>query len=192
LTTTLWWTLNNDEQHHKKAQWNENLKKKEYTYLKYVLTYPSLYNQSKQSIKIEITYTNKQHFPWKYKQIQSIFIDPLLENNLFNNQDIKCLTLEEMITEKCRATLTRREPAIRDFFDLRYIQTQGVDIFTHKEIIIAKCDEVSERKRSLNGQYDNLEKQITTHLIPVIDDIGNFDLKTIYEQIERLQKELFW
>jgi len=126
LTTTLWWTLNNDEQHHKKAQWNENLKKKEYTYLKYVLTYPSLYNQSKQSIKIEITYTNKQHFPWKYKQIQSIFIDPLLENNLFNNQDIKCLTLEEMITEKCRATLTRREPAIRDFFDLRYIQTQGV------------------------------------------------------------------
>nr|MBR6099837.1 nucleotidyl transferase AbiEii/AbiGii toxin family protein [bacterium] len=29
-----------------------------------------------------------------------------------------------MIAEKCRAALTRREPAIRDFFDLWYLKSQ--------------------------------------------------------------------
>lgn len=191
LTASLWRKLNDDQYHHKKAQGNEHLKKKEYTYLKYVLNYPSIYDQSQQSIKIEITYTQKQHFPWIHKHIQSIFIDPLTEELIFSNKTIQCLDLQEMITEKCRDCLTRRKPAIRDFFDLRYLQSQWIDILANKEIIRAKCDEVSDRQRTLADNYDELEKQIQTHIIPVINDIGDFDLKAIYDQMIALQKELF-
>lgn len=192
LTTSLWRKLNDDEYHHKKAQGNEQLKKKKNTYLKYILSYPSIYDQSQQSIKIEITYTQKQHFPWIHKHIQSIFIDPMTEDLIFSNQTIQCLDLQEMVTEKCRACLTRRKPAIRDFFDLRYLQSQWIDILANKEIIKAKCDEVSDRERTLANSYDELEKQIQTHIIPVINDIGEFDLKKIYDQMIALQKELFW
>lgn len=191
LTTSLWRKLNDDQYHHKKAQGNEHLKKKEYTYLKYILSYQSIYDQSPQSIKIEITYTQKQHFPWIHKHIQSIFIDPIANDSVFMLQEIKCLDLQEMITEKCRACLTRRKPAIRDFFDLRYLQSQWIDILANKEIIKAKCDEVSDRQRTLENNYDELKKQIETHIIPVINDIGDFDLKRIYDQMITLQKELF-
>lgn len=192
LTMSLWRKLNDDQYHHKKAQGNEHLKKKEYTYLKYILSYPSIYDQSQQSIKIEITYTQKQHFSSIHKNIQSIFIDPIANDSIFTPQTIQCLDLQEMVTEKCRACLTRRKPAIRDFFDLRYLQSQGIDILANKEIIRAKCDEVSDRKRTLADNYDDLEKQIQTHIIPVINDIWEFDLKKIYDQMIALQKELFW
>lgn len=192
LTMSLWRKLNDDQYHHQKAQWNEHLKKKEYTYLKYILNYPSLYDQSQQSIKIEIMYTQKQHFPWIHKHIQSIFIDPVTEEIIFSNQTIQCLDLQEMVAEKCRACLTRRKPAIRDFFDLRYMQSQWIDILANKEIIRAKCDEVSDRERTLADNYDDLKKQIQTHIIPVINNIWDFDLKKIYDQMMALQKELFW
>ncbi|MEI7919411.1 MAG: hypothetical protein WCH65_04350 [bacterium] len=61
----------------------------------------------------------------------------------------------------------------------------------NKEIIRAKCDEVSDRKRTLTDNYDELEKQIQTHIVPIIHDIGDFDLKKIYDQMIYLQKELF-
>ena len=191
LANTLWRTLNPDKYHHKKAQGNETLKKKEYTYLKYVLFYPSIYNQSTQTIKIELTYTHKQYFPSIYKPIQSLFVDPLTEESIFQSKEIACFDIQEMVTEKCRACLTRRTPAIRDFFDLRYLQSQWIDILAHPDIIKAKCNEVSDRKRTLHDNYDELEKQIKRHLYPVAHDLYGFNLQEIYDQMIQLQKRLY-
>lgn len=90
----------------------------------------------------------------------------------------------------CRACLTCRKPAIRDFL-IRYIQSQWIDILAHKDIIKAKCDEVSDRKRTLHDNYDELQKQIHTDLLPVATTLYNFDLNDIYEKMIALQKELF-
>jgi predicted nucleotidyltransferase component of viral defense system len=144
LTTLMERELNPDQEQHKKALGLEALCNKEYTYLKYVLSYPSLIDDTHQNIKIEVTYTPKQYFQSCDKKIQSLFIDPLFEAPLFMEQKIQCLALEEMVTEKCRAALTRRIPAIRDFFDLWYLQKQGIDIFSHQEVIIQKCKEITE------------------------------------------------
>ena len=191
LTKTIWRELNDDEFHHKKAQWHENLKKKEYTYLKYIITYPSIYGKKDETIKVELTYTDKQHLEPIHKPIQSLFIDPLTKENIFSDKTTQCLNIQEMVAEKCRACLTRRYPAIRDFFDLRYLQSQWIDILANKEIIRAKCDEVSDRKRTLHDKYDELEKQIQTHLIPVANDLYEFNLREIYDKMIELQKELF-
>lgn len=191
LSQTMWRKLNDDKFHHKKAQWNEELKNKEYTYLKYIINYPSIYETEDQEIKIELTYTTKQYFTSIYKPVQSLFIDPILEENIFKELNIKCLDLQEMVTEKCRACLTRRKPAIRDFFDLRYLQSQWIDILANKEIIKAKCDEVSDRERTSQNQYEELERQIQTHLLPVANNLYGFNLKDIYDKMINLQKELF-
>lgn len=79
------------------------LKKMEYTYLKYMFTYSSIFDQTEQTIKIELTYTSKRHLPLIEKEIQSIFIDPSLENPIFPPKSIKCFSLDEMMAEKVRA-----------------------------------------------------------------------------------------
>ena len=43
----------------------------------------------------------------------------------------------------------------------------------------------------LHKQYEELEKQIQTDLLPVVNDLYNFDLKDIYDKMLNLQKELF-
>jgi len=118
VCTTMDRKLNKDEDQHGKALGHKKLKKLKHTYLKYVLTYPSIFDQKEQIIKIEITYTDKHYLPFHQGDIKSIFIDPLLEEDIFPKEKINCLSLEEMIAEKMRAALTRKEPAIRDFFDL--------------------------------------------------------------------------
>jgi predicted nucleotidyltransferase component of viral defense system len=141
ITTTLGRTLNPDHLQHKKAQGNKNLKKKEYTYLKYLLTYPSLIDHSSQHIKIELTYTEYIYFPAQQGTIQSLFKDPIFEQPIFPETTIRCYALEEMMSEKMRACLSRRKPAIRDFYDLRYVQQQGLDLLALKPIVQKKLTE---------------------------------------------------
>ena len=95
---------------------------KQYTYLKYVFTYKSIYDQSEQTIIVELTYTHKQWLSTNNHYFAALFVDPVLEEALFPQETIVCLSLEEMMAEKTRAALTRREPAIRDFFDIRYVK----------------------------------------------------------------------
>lgn len=173
-------TLDDDEHHHKKAQWNKHLKTKEYTYLKYVISYPSLFSKQEQTIKIEVTYTSKQHLPSQTKDIQAIFIDPILEDPIFDQNSIVCLSLEEMMAEKMRAALTRQFPAIRDFFDIRYVKNQGFDFTSIKELIDYKVAE-SEWWYTIDDHYDALRIQIENDLDPVLGKkYPDFDFNQIY------------
>ena len=190
IATLTWRELNPDSVHHKKALWLKELHNKEHSYLKYILKYPSTYTDELQTIKIELTYTPKQFFESRNETIKSIFINPITESPLFREQNIQCLSVEEMVTEKCRAALTRRKPAIRDFYDLWYLQEHWIDIFANKEIIAKKCLEITELKRTSFWNYEELEHQIETELKPVLQKESNFDLKKIYNQIMELQKEM--
>lgn len=98
------------------------MKHKHYTYLKYVFTYTSIYDKSEQTIKVELTYTHKQYLPTNNYHFAALFMDPVLDEALFPCEEIHCLTLKEMMAEKVRAALTRKESAIRDFFDIRYVK----------------------------------------------------------------------
>lgn len=191
IKNKLWWSIDDDIKHHAKAKWIKTLKNKRHTYLKYILSYASIYDKSNQTIKIEITFSNHQYLPSTQRPIQSIYTDPITEEPIFLEQNIQCLNIQEMICEKVRACMTRRNPAIRDFFDLRYLESQWIDIFSNKEIIKDKCDEVSDRNRTFLDNYNKLEKQIQTDLIPVLKNIWTFKLKDIYDQILSLYKELF-
>ena len=159
--------MNAEHLQHKKAQGNKNLKKKEYTYLKYLLTYPSLFDGTKQYIKIEVTYTEKQHFSEQYKPIHAIFVDEILNDPIFPEQTIRCLALEEMMSEKIRACLSRRVPAIRDFFDVRYVRQQGVNLSDLKPVIVEKLAE-TESVCTIDGRFDVLQKQVETDLKPML------------------------
>ena len=188
MTSIMWWKLNDDQYHHQKALWNHELAKKNSTYLKYLITYSSAIDWSKQTIKVEVTYSSKQYFPSKHLAIQSCFVDPVTEEDIFPLQTIQCLAQEEMISEKCRASMTRRTPAIRDFFDLWYLQQQWNNIFIDKTVIISKCKEVSNLERTIENAYKALQSKIDTDLIPMLNNEWWFDLDSIYQQILELKE----
>lgn len=192
LCKILWWSLNDDTLHHKKAQWNKELSKKAKTYLKYVITYQSTIDKSQQTIKVELTYSLKQYFPSKTLPILSCFLDPILESDVFPSQTIQCLDIEEMITEKCRAAMTRRTPAIRDYFDLWYLHEQWIPIDKHITIIIDKCKEVSNLERTLIDKYSLLQQQENNDLKPMLEKVYDFDLDMIYHKLLSLQQTIKW
>jgi Zn-dependent M32 family carboxypeptidase len=101
------------------------------------------------------------------------------------------MNLVEMVAEKIRASLTRKDPAIRDFFDIRYIKNNSDFDFTNekfKEIVELKLKEV-EYKYSLEENYNLLIKQIETDLKPVLNEISDFNFEEIYKFILTFKKK---
>lgn len=196
IASIMWWSINPDIEQHKRAFWNKYLKNKKYTYLKYLLEYPSLYDWSIGKIKIEVTYTSKQYIKSKNETIKSLYLDTVLEEPIFWEKKIQCLDINEMIAEKCRAALTRREPAIRDFFDLWYLKSQWIDIFKNIDLIVNKCKENTELVRTIINNYGDLQQQLQTDLHNVLsqDLVLQWEwddkLKSIYDNLIELQKTI--
>ena len=56
--------------------------------------------------------------------IHHIYNNIVTEDPLFPNTKVQCLSIDEMIAEKVRASLTRTTPVIRDYYDLRFLSQQ--------------------------------------------------------------------
>ena len=151
----------------------------------FTFEYNSIINNSIQTIKIDISLKNKLYLapiPWI---IQSIYIDKIMEENIFDTHYINCIDLKESTAEKLRAALTRRTPAIRDFFDIWYIKYNWGFDFDDKEfrdLLKLKLKEV-DFDYTLEDNYDLLVKQIQTDLKPVLNEDFDFDFDEIYSFI---------
>ncbi len=176
--------------YHAKARGLKRLEKVEYSYLKYTLHYKSIFDNTSQTIKVELTACPKLYKNPVMKEIHAIYKDPLLEKSLFQKQSISCFAIEEMIAEKCRAALTRHIPAIRDFYDLRYISEHKYKINTDIDLIQAKCSEVINDRFTIDEAYEDLKKQVETDLKPVLKDTEGFDLDNIYSKLMDLKRNI--
>ena len=151
----------------------------------FTFEYNSIINNSIQTIKIDISLKNKLYLapiPWI---IQSIYIDKIMEENIFDTHYINCIDLKESTAEKLRAALTRRTPAIRDFFDIWYIKYNwGFDFDDRgfRDLLKLKLKEV-DFDYTLDDNYDLLVKQIQTDLKPVLNEDFDFDFDEIYSFI---------
>ncbi len=121
---------------------------------------------------------------WK---IKAIFFDKIHEKDVFEKHYINCIDIKEAVAEKIRAWLTRKTPAIRDFFDIRYIKHNSDFDFQDpelKKLIIKKLEDVNfEYTLDKDNNYDLLERQIETDLKPVLKDKFDFNLPEIYKFI---------
>lgn len=156
----------------------------------YVFEYTSIIDNSLGMIKIDISLKNNLELNAIPGEIQSIYIDKLLEEPFFWKHYINCIDLKESTAEKLRAALTRWKPAIRDFFDIWYIKNYSDFDFTNKkllELIEIKLKEANY-KYTLEENYDELEKQIETDLKPVLNDEFEFNLKETYDFILTFKK----
>lgn len=143
--------------HHSNRQWC------------YSFGYKSCFDNSDQTIKIDIRIEKESLYEPEKKEIWSIFEDILWLDYLFQWYSIKVMNINEIASEKVRATLTRTPtPAIRDFFDVWYMREHWVDFQTLSSNIAWKIEDYKETLRNWQKLY-------------TIDDISIEDLKTFME-----------
>jgi len=148
-------------------------------------TYTSVIDKSLQNIKLDISLKWTLELPPIPWEIHSIYKDKILEEDIFWTHTISCIDLQEALAEKIRAALTRKIPAIRDFFDIWYIKNHSDFDFSSsnfKKLVNIKLAEV-DYLYTLEWNYELLEKQIQTDLIPVLHKDYNFSLRQIYNFI---------
>lgn len=104
-----------------------------------------------------------------------------MEEPIFENYSIFCMDFDEIVAEKTRASLTRSEPAIRDFFDIWYIKTFAK--YDFKPILPLIKTKVAETnyKYTIDGNFDLLNSQIETDLKYVLKENFAFNLREIYD-----------
>lgn len=149
-------------------------------------TYHSLFNNSLQTIKIDIRIEPALLLPPVEKEIWSIFIDPFSWQKFFHHHTIKVMDLQEIFAEKTRAALTRDPSAIRDFFDIRYAREQGFDFELIRPLIQQK---VADLPFTIPDTPDELKQKIATELNPVLSKQHReaFDLPSIHAFILSLK-----
>lgn len=168
----------------------ERTKFDSYKLAMFTFEYTSVINNSIQTIKIDISLKNNLQLkavPW---EIKSIYIDKIMEENIFWKHYINCIDLKESIAEKLRASLTRWVPAIRDFFDIWYVKQFWSFDFEDKEfrkLLEVKLKEV-DYKYTLEEHFENLKRQVETDLKPVLNNDFSFDFEEIYDFILSFKK----
>jgi len=162
----------------------------DYKIARYIYTYNSCIDNSEQSVIFDISLKSKLKLPVYHWKILSIYQDSILEEDIFGEHTIACINLKEALAEKIRAALTRTIPAIRDYFDIWYVREHSdFDFENHefKKLVDTKLAEV-DYNYSLEWNYELLEKQIETDLVPVLHTEYDFSLREIYIFIQLFKK----
>jgi predicted nucleotidyltransferase component of viral defense system len=152
-----------------------------------VVGYGSMLGQQGETIKIEVSLREPLLTPVFDGASRTILQNPLTNRSMVMPISVRCIDKIEALAEKFRAALSRREPAIRDFFDIDYAVRKGgfrpdevgfIDLVRQK-LAIPGNDPVDISERRL----DALRRQVEPELRPVLRDrdFAEFDLDRAFE-----------
>ncbi len=148
------------------------------------------------SIKIEIGLREELLEPAQLLNAKTLIINPFTGKSAYIPIEVKAMSFFEAYAEKFRAALTRREPAIRDFYDIYFaIKNEYLDINDHKLLdFIDKKLQVpgNENLDISSSRNDDLEKQLDTQLKPVLrkSDFDDFDLDKTFEIVAQIAQKM--
>ena len=161
--------------------------------------YSSVIDKDKRTIKIEFGIQEKV---WERETLmaKTILMDSITHNPIFHEFRVVGLSLKEAYSEKIRAALSRKKPAIRDIFDIHYAIKQRL-IEENKGLI--KIHEIAPMVRyklkALNRTVDLSDKrkekfleQLQTDLKPVLrqKDFKEFDFEQAWNWLKILAQKI--
>ena len=147
-----------------------------------VVGYHSLAGGMADTIKIEVGLREPLITSAIVGAAKTLLIDPVTEKPLVGPVEVNCLSRIEAYAEKFRAALSRRDAAIRDFYDLDHaerrlgLQPAAADLI---ELVRKKLGVPGNDPISLSpARLVELRRQVETELRPVLrsEDFGQFDL----------------
>ena len=160
--------------------------------------YPSFISGKDENIKLEISLKAPPIEKPVHNVITHFYKDPFTGEDLIPKNKILSLTLNEAVAEKLKAAITRKDVAIRDYYDLWFISEAKFDFKDRHFLSIFKKKLEAEKYRtnySHNFGLDQqstelLRKQIETELIPVIRVGESFNLDKCFERFNEILKKL--
>jgi hypothetical protein len=152
-----------------------------------VVGYPSLIRQQEETIKIEVSLREPLLTPVVKSPARTIMLDPVSGKPLVLPVSVRCISKTEAMAEKFRAALSRREAAIRDFFDIDYaVRRFGLHPrdAAFIRLIRSKLDVPGNDPIDVSGdRLKALRLQLEPRLKPVLraKDFAEFDLDRAFE-----------
>jgi hypothetical protein len=159
-------------------------------------SYRSVVTGGNESIKVEIGLRELVIEPVEEKPARTLLADPLRDEPVLGPISVHALSFRETFAEKFRAALTRREPAIRDYYDIDYaVRTGKLDPSAGPLLSIVRqklavpgnepVDVSDEKARALRRQVD-------AQLKPVLrrGDFESFDLDRAFSIVIELAERL--
>jgi predicted nucleotidyltransferase component of viral defense system len=156
------------------------------------VAYASVITGEDDYIKFEISLRETILLLTEYLPARTMLLDPDSNQPVLPPINVRVLSLHEAYAEKVRAALTRKEPAIRDFFDIDHALLRG--LINHRDqavlnlvarkLAVAGNDavDISDAKVAL------LQGQIEGQLKPVLraSDYEGFDLKRVKDLLSEV------
>jgi predicted nucleotidyltransferase component of viral defense system len=162
------------------------------------LSYPSFITGKDEGIKLEISLRQTPLDKPVHNAITHFYQDPFTGEDLIPKNRILSLSLNEAVAEKLKAAVTRRDVAIRDYYDLWHIAEAKFD-FRNKQFIslFKKKLEAEKYKGDYSHNFgldektvQHLSRQIETDLMPVIRVDERFDIDKVFNRFNGILKNL--
>jgi predicted nucleotidyltransferase component of viral defense system len=159
-----------------------------------VIRYGSVLNQREETIKIEVSLREPLLTLVSDGAARTVLRSPFTNSPMVAPIAVRCIDKIEALAEKFRAALSRREPAIRDFFDIDYAVRKGglrpdeTDFIDQVEqkLAISGNDPVDVSEQRLAA----LSRQVESELRPVLreQDYVEFDLDRAFASGVRMAR----
>lgn len=151
--------------------------------------YPSLLTRQDEIIKIEVGLREPLLTPVYNGSARTLLLNPVSGQPITPIISMPCISKEEAMAEKLRAALSRREVAIRDFYDIDYAKRKmGVNPLEPAFI------ELVRQKLAMSGnapidmsqtRLETLRQQVAAQLKPVLreKDFSEFHLESAFRLV---------
>jgi hypothetical protein len=161
-----------------------------------LLSYPSQIAEEREKIKLEIAFREPLLMDPKTQETRTLLLDPVSGEGIVSSFTVRAIAEEEAYAEKARAALSRREPAVRDFYDFDYAVQKGrLDpgggsfvALVQQKLAVPGNDRIalSEERRQ------QLLRQVETELKPVLRpaDFEAFDFDRAFSSVAALAERL--
>ena len=151
--------------------------------------YTSLLSGQEEPIKIEVGLREPLLTPVIDGPARTMLLDPVSGQTMVKPTAIRCISRIEAFSEKFRAALSRREAAIRDFYDIDYgvrtlgVQSQDAELIglVKKKLAVPGNDPVDVSAARLTALRQQLEPQLRPVLRAA--DFAGFDLERAFKTV---------
>ena len=160
------------------------------------VAYTALVGQQEETIKIEAGLREPLLLPAIRGEARTLLLGPASDRPLVPSLTLACLSHDEAMAEKLRAALSRRDPAIRDFYDIDHaVHRRGYHVGDPDFLALVR------RKLDLPGtlavdpsplRFASLRSQLDTALKPVLraEDFATFDMERAFATVNEVAAAL--
>jgi len=161
-----------------------------------VIAYRSLVGQQEETIRIEVSLREPLLSPAVTGQAHTVLLDPISGTALAPDVPLPCLSRQEAMAEKLRAALSRRDVAIRDFYDVDHA-VRRLEFAVLEPGFVAMVGK--KLRMPGNGPVDvstarlaALRPQLDAQLKPVLRaaDFAEFDLDRVFKTVLEVAEAL--